>query len=369
MKEIISSSAELQELIDTARSIDAVGMDTEFLWERTYFPRLGLIQLALSDEDCHLIDPLTIDDLSPIGQLLSDEGVVKIFHDAPQDLYILSTATGAVPKNIFDTRLGSGFAGLPSTLSLSRLVKELLDIELEKTQTRTNWLRRPLTGKQIQYALDDVRYLRAARVLLEAKCINSITRNWLQSEMTTFNNHASLNGLKDNQRYTKVKGCKGLSRKSLSVLRELSSWREREARRLDRPRGHILQDKQLICIAHKTPQSLSRLEEECPLSDKKLKNYGKTLLSNVQTGLIVAENNPPASLQERKLLKKEKLELNNLQKLITLECDILGIDPALIGNNHDLKIFIKHNCNLDECQHLRLGSGWRRELISEILSI
>ena len=136
---LIQNEAELEILVSRAKKTDAVALDTEFVWERTYYPQLGLIQIALSDEDCFLIDPLAIKNLQALGQLLSDRGVVKIFHDAPQDLAILQRATGATPQNIFDTRLAAGFASLPATLSLGNLVKELLDIDLAKDETRTNW--------------------------------------------------------------------------------------------------------------------------------------------------------------------------------------------------------------------------------------
>jgi len=151
---MISSEKEFITLIDRALNTDRVALDTEFVWERTYYPRLGLIQLALSDEDCFLIDPLAIKDLTPLGKLLNDAKVVKILHDAPQDLTILSRVTGAVPQNIFDTRISAGFSGLSSTISLADLISVLLDINLAKTETRTNWLKRPLDPSQIDYALE-----------------------------------------------------------------------------------------------------------------------------------------------------------------------------------------------------------------------
>ena len=163
---MIDTTEKLHVLVERARKIDAVALDTEFVWERTYYPRLGLIQLALSREECFLIDPCALEDLSPLGELLADPTVVKIFHDASQDLAILRSATGAEPKSIFDTRLAAGFGGLSSTLSLAALVEILLDVKLKKTETRTNWLKRPLHPQQKDYALDDVRYLRKVRVLL-----------------------------------------------------------------------------------------------------------------------------------------------------------------------------------------------------------
>lgn len=369
MNNMITSRADLQKLVDRAGDVDAVGLDTEFVWERTFYPRLGLIQLALSNEDCYLIDPLAIDDLAPLGHLLSDDNVVKIFHDAPQDLLILSNATGVIPKNIFDTRLGAGFAGLPSTLSLSNLVNELLNIELAKTETRTNWLRRPLKDTQVQYGLDDVRYLRAVRVLLLARCVSPMVKNWMQMDMDRLSHQPFFNGVENDKRYSKIKGCSGLDRKSLSVLRELGSWREKEAQGQDRPRGHIIQDKELLCLARNQPLSVSELITTCELTERKIKRYGKVLISCIQAGLAINEDKYPPSLKNHKLSKKEKTELRRLQNLITLECDIHGIDPALIGNSRNLKSLIKNDCNLSDCPDLRLSTGWRKELLAEALSL
>lgn len=368
MNKIITHTADLKTLMDQARDSDAVGLDTEFIWERTYYPRLGLVQLSLSDEDCYLIDPLAIDDLTPLGQLLNDTAVVKIFHDAPQDLSILSNATGGIPKNIFDTRLGAGFAGFPSILSLSNLVKELLDIELSKSQTRTNWLRRPLKKSQIQYGLDDVRYLRAVRVLILARCVNQTTKNWLELEMERFDSLDDFNGVEDDQRYLRVKGYNRLNRKSLSVLRELGSWREKEAKLRDRPRGHIITDKGLLCIARNLPQSISELEKTCLLSERKVKKYGKQIDSCIQLGQNVPKEEYPPSPQYYSLSLKEKKKLQQLQNMITLECDILGIDPALMGNKDDLKKLTYRNFNLNDCRDLRLGSGWRKILLTDLLA-
>ena len=203
---LIQDEAALKLLVQKARQTDAVALDTEFVWERTYYPQLGLIQIALSNEECYLIDPIAIKDLSSLGKLLSDRSVIKILHDAPQDLTILQKATGAVPQNIFDTRLAAGFSDFPATLSLANLIKELLDIDLAKTETRTNWIKRPLTEDQVDYALDDVRYLRAVRVLLLTRIIGPKIKSWLQEELNLLNNPANYNGITGNGRYRKIRG-------------------------------------------------------------------------------------------------------------------------------------------------------------------
>ncbi len=369
MNVILTEKEELRELVRRAMDVDAVGIDTEFVWEKTYYPQLGLIQISLSDEDCYLIDPLAIDDLTPFGQLISDTGVVKIFHDAPQDLAILSSVTGSIPKNIFDTRIGAGFGGLPSTLSLANLAMELLDIKLTKDQTRTDWLRRPLKEKQVEYGLDDVRYLRALRVCILASCVNDTTKSWMLEEMKILVNLKGFNGIRDNRRYERVKGINGLNRKSLSVLRELTIWREKEARRQDRPRGYIIQDKVLVALARHLPKTIAEATADSSLSKKKAVRYGSALIDCIQKGCNISKENYPPRCKSIQLTKKEKSQLQNLQNIITLECDVNGIDPTLVGNMKELKTLIKNDRNLENCTQLRLASGWRRELIKTALSI
>jgi ribonuclease D len=280
---IIQTQADLEALVHLAGQTDSVAMDTEFVWERTYYPKLGLIQMALSDESCYLIDPLAIPTLRPLGTLLSDRGVIKILHDAPQDLAILKQATGTAPQNIFDTRLAAGFSDLPATLSLGNLVKELLDIELVKDETRTNWLQRPLSDKQVEYALNDVRYLRAVRVLLLTRIIGPKIKSWLQEELNLLNNPSTYEGPPDHDRYLRIRGCHNLSREELAILRNLTTWREGMARKLDKPRNHVINDALLLATAREKPLSLQALKENIGLSKKAFGNFGKTMVSIVET--------------------------------------------------------------------------------------
>ena len=276
---LIQDEAALNLLVQKARQTDAVALDTEFVWERTYYPQLGLIQIALSDEECYLIDPIAIKDLSPLGKLLSDRSVIKILHDAPQDLSILQSATGAVPQNIFDTRLAAGFSDFPATLSLANLIKELLDIDLAKTETRTNWIKRPLTEDQVDYALDDVRYLRAIRVLLLTRIIGPKIKSWLQEELNLLNNPANYNGITGNGRYRKIRGSSSLGRQGLAILKNLAIWRDGMAQKRDRPRGHIIKDTGLIEISKLQPEELESLTSKTSLSEKAVSRYGKNIIA------------------------------------------------------------------------------------------
>jgi ribonuclease D len=362
---MITTQTELQELIERARRTDAVALDTEFVWERTYYPRLGLIQLALSDEDCSLIDPLALRDLSGLGELLADPNVVKIFHDAPQDLAILSRATGSIPKNIFDTRLAAGFTGLPATLSLCNLIKILLDIDLKKTETRTNWLNRPLAAEQVDYALDDVRYLRAARILLLSSMIGPEIKSWLQEELSLLNDPANYKGNKDEERYLKIKDAGSLNPQGLAILRELAVWREEEARLLNRPRGHIVPDNVLLGIARKQLQSMAEIRTDTAISSRAADRYGDKIISAVQRGLDSQKSVELPINRAIKLTKKDKEALARLNQLIQLKSEVQGIDPTIIGNSSEFKLLIKILNKSCESKMLRQMEGWRKTFLKD----
>lgn len=358
---MITTAEALEALMKRAHQTDAVALDTEFIWERTYYPKLGLIQLALSNEECFLIDPCALDDLSPLGELLADRTVVKIFHDAPQDLSILRTATGKDPQNIFDTRLAAGFGGLSSTLSLAALIELLLDIKLEKTETRTNWLKRPLNPKQTEYALNDVRYLRAVRVLLLARVLPE-TQRWMEEELQRLDTPQNYIGINDKERYIRIKGAGSLDHHSLAILQELATWREGEARKRNRPRGHIIKDTVLLSIAKNHLRDHDAIENCGEISAKSVNAYGDKLIQLVNKGLGRSEEECPPLLRNNKLTKKEKTALAGLQDYITLKSDVNGIDPALIGNKNELINCIRHTSSSAS----RQKSGWRKQFLAEM---
>jgi ribonuclease D len=360
---MIDNTEDLQALIERARKTNAVGLDTEFVWERTYYPRLGLIQLALSNEECFLIDPCNIDDLSPLGELLADPAVVKIFHDAPQDIAILRNATGSDPKNIFDTRLAAGFAGFSATLSLGSLIELLLDIKLAKTETRTNWLMRPLHTRQKEYAMDDVRYLRALRVLLLTRTMPD-AQQWLKEELQLLNDPKNYIGVNSMTRYRKIRGTNKLNRRSLAILQELSAWREKEAQKRNRPRGHIIRDGVLLCIARQKLLDKTAIQDCGDISSRCAKAYGDTLIQLVHKGLNRPEEDCPPVLQNIKLNTKEKTALTKLHDFIILKSDIHGIDPALIGNKSELKGLVKYSSS--PSAQIKQKSGWRKIFLAEL---
>jgi len=364
---LIQNTADLELFVHRARQTDAIALDTEFVWERTFYPKLGLIQAALSDEDCYLIDPCAVKDLTPLGRLLSDRSVIKIFHDAPQDLVILHRATGAVPQNIFDTRLAAGFSNLPETLSLGNLVKEVLDITLKKTETRTNWLQRPLSPEQISYGLNDVRYLRAVRVLLLTRIIGPKIKSWLLEELNLLNNPANYSGPAVNSRFSKIRGSNHLDRQGLAILKNLTIWREGIARKLDRPRGHIIKDTVLVEIAKLKLHSLEALQKSGVLSANAYNKYGKTVAAVVNETRNQPIETYPDLQSPLRLNTRQKESLKKLHNLVALKCELLGISPTLVGSNSELKLLIKilSTTQGQDSIQLRQTEGWRKNLLED----
>lgn len=362
---IIDTEEALAQLISRAITTDAVAVDTEFVWERTFYPRLGLIQIALSTDDCKLIDPVALTDLTPLGRLLACPDVIKIFHDARQDLSILARATGATPRSIFDTRLAAGFAGLAPTLSLASLVEELVEIRLDKGETRTNWRRRPLTDSQLRYAADDVRHLRTVRRRLLARITDPQVRGWLAAEMAQFDHPEHYDTFLPIDRSLKVKGRRHLPPQGKEVLRRLAAWREEVARRRDRPRRHILADPVLVAICTTLPVDRTQLRTQTAIPAKTLERDGDEILAHIKRW---RQQGKPALREQRppgKLTAEEKKMVQQLRNWIATRGEQCGVDPALVGNSSELKILAHTIVAGEKGDTLRQRQGWRREFLED----
>ena len=356
---LINTPNELETLVNRALDAPCVGIDTEFVWEQTYYPRLGIIQVGLSENDCHLIDAVTLSDLSPLGTLLSDPHTVKILHDAQQDLWILRRITDAIPCNIFDTRCAAGFAGLSSNLSLGNLLRMRLNIQLPKTETRTDWLRRPLSDKQLEYALDDVRFLPALREHILTDIQRRGRENWLAEELRQYDIAKLYDDRAPEEQYTRVKGTGRLSRRDMAIVRELAAWREKKARQVDRPRNRVISDDAIVQIARRKPQSIQSLKRVRGIARATINQYGNSLLNTVQRGLAIDEKNcPPISPPVRPdLFEDARLDL--AMALLRGRCLSEGIDIAMVASRSEVKEFISKKNATDNPLH----TGWRREFL------
>ncbi|MFH1571947.1 MAG: HRDC domain-containing protein [Gemmatimonadota bacterium] len=361
---MIDGKAALRAVVESARGRDGVGLDTELVWERTFYPHLGVVQLSLSREECHLLDAPALGDLTLLGELLADGDAVKILHDAPQDLTILRRATGAAPRRIFDTQAAAGFAGLSSTISLRDLVRELVGVELHKTETRTDWLQRPLSDTQVQYAEDDVRYLPEIRRQLLDRARERGVEAWLEEEMRRLDDPALYEERDPGEQYRRVKGAGRLDRRQLAVLRELARWREEVARQQDRPRGRVATDGLLLHLAQRQPQRLEELAEVRGLRDRHVARYGEGLLAAVARGLAMPVDEcppgPPRSRFDPGLEDRVDRALSRLK-----DCSAArGIDHALVATRAEVVQLMRRGAAAEGSRLLR---GWRAEFVGNDL--
>lgn len=251
MGDLITTTAALESACDSAKTGGFLSLDTEFVWSRTYLPQLGIVQLGTMD-GCLAVDCAKCLDQSSLGKAVEDAGIVKILHDARQDLVLIRRYTGANPANIFDTQLAAAFAGFPSGLGLQKLLFETLDVGLAKTETCTDWTQRPLTDAQVRYALDDVRYLAQLRDEL-LRCADELgTRSWLEEEMSRYNDESLYDECLPSEMWRRVKlHRRRLDRRGLAVLRAVAALREELAIEWNLPRMWLGNDDSLADMAER----------------------------------------------------------------------------------------------------------------------
>lgn len=361
---VVDTPEGLRALCDRLLREPVAAVDTEFVWERTYYPVLGLVQIATSDRSCWLIDPVGLKDIKPFGAVLSSPDVVKIFHDAQQDLVILNQTTGAFPKRVFDTRLAAGFADLSSSISLKNLLEDQLGIHLEKSETRSNWVRRPLDEKQVTYAADDVLYLPELREKLIEGCFTDETRRWQAEEMTQFDDPTRYREKTPEEAWQRVKGIHALRPEQMPVLKALAAWRESLARMRDRPRSFLVNDAALIELAIRQPKTaegvyaVHGVGARIPARD----------IQEAVAAIHEASARGPEPLAMGRAMPYSHAELkakeDRLLGVIAERCRALGLDPALIASRRDAGQWIL--ATDEERRSLPMANGWRRAFYAEI---
>ena len=363
--QLLDSAAELERICAEIAAHGRVAVDTEFVWERTFYPNLGIVQLALNETEAWLLDiPALKGKLKPLGEVLANPKIEKIIHDAKQDLTILRQATGFYPKNIFDTRLAAGFIGPSATLSLLDTCTLFAGLTLNKGETRSDWLKRPLSEKQLQYALADVLYLPLIRDKIMKQAENLDRHEWVKTEMLLYDNPVLYDDPDDKQVFSKVKGTNRLNRRELAILYQLAAWREKKARSNNRPRRHIIPDETLIKIAQNAPRDKSCLKNNCGLSLRSSQRYGELLLQAVEKGLNTPESDYPAAnkyTRNPKMTGKSRKLLDEITKI----GKTLNLDPALIATRKDIeKILTTDPALLNQST---LMQSWRFDLLKEII--
>ena len=356
---VISSTNDLQTLCEDLGSADYVTVDTEFLREQTFWPQLCLIQIAGPAGEA-IIDPMAAGiDLAAFYQLMTNQSIVKVFHAARQDIEIVYTKTGAVPNPVFDTQVAAMVCGFGESISYVNLVKKITGADIDKSSRFTDWSRRPLTEKQLVYALGDVTHLRDVYQHLKTQIDATDRMTWLSEEMSTLTNPSTYDTDPDKawQRLKlRVKG-----RKSLAVLIELAGWRERLAQAQDVPRGRVLRDEALYDIANQMPQTPEALGQLRTLSDGfGRSNRAKDIIDAVKRGLARDIKSLPKLEHGEPLSAEATATLELLKVLLRSAAAQHKVAPRLIADSEDLE-----RLATEAEPDIAALSGWRRKLFGE----
>ncbi|MCF7981289.1 MAG: ribonuclease D, partial [Pseudomonadales bacterium] len=265
----IASDTELSDLVEKCQRSKWVALDTEFVRTNTYYPQIGLIQLAL-DSEFFLIDPLAIKNKALFGSLLSDPGVVKVMHACSEDLEVFQRYLGLLPEPLFDTQIAAAILGHGMSVGYKTLVAEMYQVNLPKEEQRSNWLKRPLSQPQKDYAVLDVIYL-ADIYRQQLKTLEELDRlSWVDQECQNLL-AKQREQIAPEQLYRRIKGAGTLTGEQLAVLQALAIWREKEVERRDIPRGFLLKDLVMVELARRQPESLAALAEVEPIHPRVLR--------------------------------------------------------------------------------------------------
>jgi ribonuclease D len=326
-------------------------IDTEFIRESTYYPELALIQIASGDR-LACIDPLAISEFSPLAELLVKDSLLKVFHSSSQDLEILYQKFDQVPTPVFDTQLAAAVLGYSQQISYADLVQQITGVELEKKHTRANWTRRPLSQDELDYAMDDVRYLMAVYETLHEKLESTRRYNWLEKDLIAISDPVNYQ-VDMAQLWKRLKGVQKLKGVKLQVASELVQWREALAQRQNRPRRWIVKDEVIVEIARHAPDKIEVLSRIRDLSDKTVSRHGDKLLQIVAHAARVDAAQWPQH-DRAKNLNKQQLALGDcLMALCRVIADQNQIALATLATRKDIdNLLLNHKSS-------RLTQGWR----------
>ncbi len=348
----IDSNQALAIACDTIRLSKAVCIDTEFHRETTYYPELALIQIS-NGEKTYCIDPLCVTDFAPFISLLTNHNVTKVLHASQQDLEIFHNLFKTLPSPLFDTQIAAGLLGFGDQIGYAALIKKVLNIELDKSQSRTDWLKRPLSNEQLLYAANDVYYLAKAYPEIVKK-LDSLGRlEWLKGDFSTLCEPGSYR-INTSTIWKKVKGNQKLHGIQLAILQALAAWREEKAEARNRPRRRIVPDEALIDIARQKPDSADKIMRLRSMGKSRLSaEDASQLLGRMNNALRMSKEHWPKHVKRHKLNLREEALVDALTAILKLKADEHQITPLNLANRKDLENLLQGEDDIPLLQ------GWR----------
>lgn len=351
--------------IYAAEASGAIGVDTEFFRERTFYPKLGLVQIS-HGERIWLVDPLAIEDLDPLVEMMTSPRWIKIFHSCREDLEVLEHHLGIVPRPIFDTQMAAAFAGYGFSLGYRGLVDDFFGVELPKGETRSDWLQRPLSSAQLRYAAQDVAFLPSAHDRLRAELEEHGRLSWLQEDIDRLLADVEQPPA-DDRLYLKIGRAQQLGLRQLAALRDLVAWREEEARRRDLPRNFVVKENVLSLLAARMPKKRRDLEDVDGLGKRGVERYGDAILRLIDDARRLPSEDLPAKVHRPFNLASHKAEVKTARAVAQRIAKTLDLPPELLANRRTLENTVRRWLEGIEPVLPKSLKGWRAEQLGEPL--
>ncbi len=355
----IATQEELDAFCAQAASERVIAVDTEFLREKTYYPKLCLVQVR-AGEKIAAIDPILVGDLSPLAKIFEDPEVTKVFHACTQDLEVILDGMGCTCRSVFDTQLAAAFLGLRQQVSYGSLVEAYCDVHLAKAESLTDWSRRPLDPEQLVYAEDDVRYLPGIYERMVSELVARDRLSWIAPEMEALTDPRHIRRAPE-EAYLRLKRSSSLTRRQLAIAREVCAWRERLAAKRDIPRKWVASDEVVVEVCKRTPRGLDRLRR-IRGTEQIAPRDAEGLLAAVERGMACpAEDCPHVQRHVRPSAETESV-IDLMYAMLRVISDKSGVATQLIATRDDLLEFV------NDRDGSRLASSWRWELAGSTLA-
>ncbi len=363
----ITSSSALEELCERLKDSARVALDTEFVGEDSFVPKLELIQLA-TDETAVVIDFPAVQSgkaLDRLWDILCNPAVRKVVHAGRQDLDLFAVHAGQIPKPFFDTQIAAAMLGFGPQVAYANLVQRVHGTKLDKAHTFTNWSARPLSSDQLAYALEDVTFLLAIHDHLQLRLSKLGRLEWADEEFSRLEGAVSETRRDPQERYQRVRGWDTLKPRAAAVLRELAAWREGEAKRRNVPRGRVMRDEVLLQLARHPPRHIQELRAVRGLHGSEADRNGDTVLAAIEAALALPPSSWPDVPRERKQEPESAGLVELLQAILKARALDEEIAPSLLATSADLQALVdaKDRAHLD----LPILKGWRLELLGRML--
>lgn len=364
----IADTAALETLCRQLRSSRRLGLDTEFVGEDSFVPKLELIQVAAHDIAA-VIDFPAIQahgSLDPFWELICDPQVEKIVHAGRQDLDLFALHAGQIPKPFFDTQIAAAMLGFGAQVAYANLVQRIHGTKLEKAHTFTNWSARPLSTDQISYAAEDVQFLLPLHTHLQKRLQALGRTEWVREEFSRLETAVAEKSKDPLDRYQRIRGWDSLKPKQAAVLRDLAAWREAEARRRNVPRGRVMRDEVLLQLARHPPGNVEELRGLRGVHGSEVDRNGEQLINTIRASLALPPSAWPQVPRDRKPEPEAVGLVELLQAVLKARAAEAEIAPTLLATSADLQALVEAK-EKKRTPDLPLLRGWRRQLIGDLL--